>query len=253
MFNILAAHCFYDENGALLDKNEFILAAGKYYRDLDKPEKGVQIRKASISYLTYCKKQLRLKHLSYSQIKELRIHEDYKGAITKYRDDIAVIEVDRLDVTRQVQPVCIDWSNAYEDQDFVEDKKAVVSCLRRESTNTYVHGFIYLFYFKVPGWGYTSEGGQPAEVLKKLIVPYRSKDVCEQFMEPDFFNQYYSSDKICAGYKDKGIIIPTRLCLMMGEIIFLRNYLQVRAFVVVIAAEDCSSDLNRLLFMSGQW
>lgn len=56
MFNILAAHCFYDENGALLDKNEFILAAGKYYRDLDKPEKGVQIRKASISYLTYCKK-----------------------------------------------------------------------------------------------------------------------------------------------------------------------------------------------------
>ncbi|KAK9758575.1 Trypsin [Popillia japonica] len=199
LYVLSAAHCFYDENGALLDKNEFILAAGKYYRDLDKPEKGVQIRK----------------------IKELRIHEDYKGAITKYRDDIAVIEVDRLDVTRQVQPVCIDWSNAYEDQDFVEDKKAVV-----------------------PGWGYTSEGGQPAEVLKKLIVPYRSKDVCEQFMEPDFFNQYYSSDKICAGYKDKG----TSVCSGdSGGGLFFRSQpttFYVRAVVSLAPRSQVGCDSN---------
>ncbi|GJQ69595.1 hypothetical protein Trydic_g6689 [Trypoxylus dichotomus] len=159
VFVLSAAHCFADTKGVVHDKNGFLLAAGKYYRSLDVSEPDAQIRK----------------------IERLYVHEDYRGRLTKFRDDIALIEVKKFDVTLQVQPVCVDWENIYEEKDFKEDNKAVVA-----------------------GWGFITEGSSPSEVLKKLIVPFKSTDTCRQYMDPDFFQQYYSTDKICAGYKDQG-------------------------------------------------
>lgn len=55
------------------------------------------------------------------------IHTDYKGSLVKHRDDIALIELDvGLTPTWDVQPVCIDWENEYEDFDFVDGNRGVV-------------------------------------------------------------------------------------------------------------------------------
>ncbi|GJQ69599.1 hypothetical protein Trydic_g6693 [Trypoxylus dichotomus] len=163
-FVLSAAHCFVSVTGIVHDKNWYTLVAGKYHSSLDISEQGAQARK----------------------IKTIYVHEDYRGHLTKYRDDIALIEVEEFEITQLVQLVCIDWENIYEKNDFKEDNKAVIA-----------------------GWGFTTGGTTPPEVLKKIIVPFRSSDTCSQFKNKDFFRYYHSTDKICAGYEDQGYTICT--------------------------------------------
>lgn len=61
------------------------------------------------------------------QIKSLIIHEDYRGKMQKFRDDISLVELDmELTPTWEVQPVCVDWDNEYEDFDFIDGNNGVV-------------------------------------------------------------------------------------------------------------------------------
>lgn len=75
--------------------------------------------------------------MSYFQIKSLFIHEDFRGKIHGYRDDIALIEVNREFVPSwKVQPVRIDWNSTYEGLDFVEGNEGVVSIFIYLGTKT---------------------------------------------------------------------------------------------------------------------
>ncbi|GJQ69598.1 hypothetical protein Trydic_g6692 [Trypoxylus dichotomus] len=163
-FVLSAGHCFTNARGVVYNKNWYTLVAGKYHRSLDILEPGAQARK----------------------IKAIYVHEDFKGSLTKYRDDIALIEVEKFEITQLVQPVCVDWENRYEQNDFKEGNKAVIA-----------------------GWTFTTGGSTSPDVLKKVIVPFRSADTCRQFKDKDFFRYYHSTDKICAGYEDQGDTICT--------------------------------------------
>lgn len=64
------------------------------------------------------------------QIKNLYIHEDYRGKQHGHRDDIALVEVEPFQLTERVQLICIDWSNYYEHLDFQDGRMGVVSIIR---------------------------------------------------------------------------------------------------------------------------
>lgn len=50
------------------------------------------------------------------------------GQIQNYRDDIALIQLETpFQITGQVRPICIDIDNLYEEYDFIDGVKAVVS------------------------------------------------------------------------------------------------------------------------------
>lgn len=81
-----------------------------------------------------------------SQIKTLYVHPDYKGNLQKFRDDIALVEVDAEFIpSLEVQAACVDWDYLYEGFDFVEGKEAVVSVfvhtiiILRTSSNLYLN------------------------------------------------------------------------------------------------------------------
>lgn len=64
------------------------------------------------------------------QIKSLHVHPSYKGNLEKFRDDIALVELDAEFIpSLQVQPACLDWDDVYEDYDFDDGNNAVVSGL----------------------------------------------------------------------------------------------------------------------------
>nr|XP_022904317.1 modular serine protease-like [Onthophagus taurus] len=119
------------------------------------------------------------------KIEKLIVHEDYRGRIRNYQYDISLIKLNEdLVLGLQVQPVCLDYDHRYEDISLTDGNKGVVA-----------------------GWGYTSEGSDPAAELKKVILPVQNQAKCKEHLPKDFYDIFYTPDKICAGYVDQATTV----------------------------------------------
>ncbi|KAJ8952893.1 hypothetical protein NQ318_006509 [Aromia moschata] len=47
----------------------------------------------------------------------------------------------------------------------------------------------------------------PSEVLHEIDVPYKSEEECYREFPQDWFDKYYTRDKICAGHYNKSIAV----------------------------------------------
>ncbi|KAJ3649365.1 hypothetical protein Zmor_021115 [Zophobas morio] len=90
---VTAAHCIADEGGKVLDKNNYIIAVGKYYRNYGQIEDP----------------ETRL-----SQVKAMFVPETYKGSSQNYMSDIGILVSKKtFTLSRRIQPVCLDVSQNY--------------------------------------------------------------------------------------------------------------------------------------------
>lgn len=91
---LTAAHCFWNEAyGRTMDKDNFRIAAGKYYRDWNVKDLEMQER----------------------QLSEIIVHENYRGRKLHFTSDIALVKLNvSVELTWAVLPVCVDWQNEYE-------------------------------------------------------------------------------------------------------------------------------------------
>ncbi|XP_031353875.1 modular serine protease-like [Photinus pyralis] len=151
-----AAHCFTDQDGKLYPFEDYKIVAGKYYRNYDDPrDHGAQE----------------------SAIEHIYIAPKYKAMYNYYEADLAIIVLkERLKVTGDVQPVCIDWRNQFEQQQLVENNVGIVV-----------------------GWGQTVLGSEPSMELKALQVLYKPYSDCYDQVPPEF-RKFLTFDKICAAY-----------------------------------------------------
>ncbi|KAJ3665177.1 hypothetical protein Zmor_000686 [Zophobas morio] len=103
---------------------------------------------------------------------------EYKGATQNFLGDIGILVSKKtFTLSRRIQPVCLDSGHMYD---------------VKHSTYGYV-----------TGWGFTAENTAPSEVLKELKVPSVSISDCGSNL-PEDYEIFLTSDKICAGYIDKG-------------------------------------------------
>ncbi|XP_049821423.1 modular serine protease isoform X2 [Aethina tumida] len=154
---ITAAHCVTvesDLSNVVTNPKEFRVAAGKYYRIFQHPDDTfAQIREVS----------------------KIWYPEVYRGSLTYYIGDLALIQADKPFVLMKVvQPVCFDKSNILT----LEPNKGGV----------------------VTGWGYTQPGGAPSDELQEIKIPYEDSAVCKTRLPSDFVKLYFGYDKFCAGY-----------------------------------------------------
>ncbi|GJQ74650.1 hypothetical protein Trydic_g21503 [Trypoxylus dichotomus] len=127
-------------------------------------------------------RDINIKEESYQirKIQKFFIHENYGGDFKNFRDDIAVVKLKmEFVISKKVRPACIDWNNTYEGFDFLDGTNGTVT-----------------------GWGYTEAGATQSNILKRIIVPYRSRYICLQSLPLDFGQEYFGPDKICAGYRN---------------------------------------------------
>ncbi|PSN46002.1 hypothetical protein C0J52_06353 [Blattella germanica] len=91
---VTAAHCFWNEQLAKVnDKSEYVITAGKYYRDWNNKDEEMQERNVS----------------------DIIVHDEYRGRPGLFRSDIAIVKLDvAVHLTWAVLPVCVDFNNEYE-------------------------------------------------------------------------------------------------------------------------------------------
>ncbi|KAJ9583787.1 hypothetical protein L9F63_021877, partial [Diploptera punctata] len=83
-----AAHCFWDDNHEKAhNKSRFRVAVGKYYRDWNIKEEGMQER----------------------ELKEIIIHDGYRGRARQFTNDVAILKLEKpVNLTPEIVPVCYD-------------------------------------------------------------------------------------------------------------------------------------------------
>ncbi|XP_075840661.1 plasma kallikrein [Microtus pennsylvanicus] len=112
------------------------------------------------------------KETSFSKIKDLIIHQNYKVGEGNY--DIALIKLQTpLNYTEFQKPICLP---------------------SKDDTNT-----IYTNCW-VTGWGYTKEGGEIQNTLQKATIPLVPNEECQK----KYRNYVITKQMICAGYKEGG-------------------------------------------------
>ncbi|KAL3276513.1 hypothetical protein HHI36_011891 [Cryptolaemus montrouzieri] len=118
----------------------------------------------------------------FSEIEEIHSPGDYKGNIYDYDNDIAVLVTKiAFNTTEYIQRCCVDFNqfSSYESQ---------------------LLGAIGT----VTGWGYTIRGGNQSQELKELNLPYVDHTTCYRTVPYDY-KKYVKSNKVCAGYRNRGI------------------------------------------------
>ncbi|KAJ3649363.1 hypothetical protein Zmor_021113 [Zophobas morio] len=91
---LTAAHCITDENGKLLNKDNYVVAVGKYYRNFDDPRDRNEAQ--------------------FSELEAMFVAEPYRGVIQNYLGDLAILVSKKaFTLSRRVQPVCLDVSQNY--------------------------------------------------------------------------------------------------------------------------------------------
>lgn len=161
---VTAAHCFW--NTAItgpFDFKDFKVAVGKFYRDWNNKEE---------------------RHVQIPDIDIIVLHERFKGVITNWANDIALI---RLKVSLQmnvaVRPICMDYNKENEKKLFLPGKSGIVM-----------------------GWGITEKQSQ-SEKIHKATLPYVSFTDCEKEVPPSFL-AFLTNDRFCAGYKNGTSVCP---------------------------------------------
>jgi secreted trypsin-like serine protease len=165
---VTSAQCVTDQKGNVHPKNDFIVAAGKYYRLYNHSGESNDAQ--------------------FSTVQEIFVPEFYTATSGNYFGDIAILVTSiPFVLSQKVQPVCVDWSLIYEND------------MSNPSTN--LTGY-------VTGWGFTSSDGASdlAKELKELKVPIINFNECFKKLPPDF-TQFLTSDKLCAGYLNNGIAV----------------------------------------------
>ncbi|KAJ4450811.1 hypothetical protein ANN_02241, partial [Periplaneta americana] len=158
-----AAHCFWsDIYGRPQEKELFKVAAGKYYRDWNVKDTEMQER----------------------EIKDIVIHENYKGRKLHFSSDIAILKLNiSVELTWAVLPVCIDWQNEYE---------------RFQLTDGILGTTV--------GWGIT-QNNEPSNELVTANLPFVNFQKCWETI-PETFQSYVTRDKFCAGYLNGTSVCP---------------------------------------------
>jgi secreted trypsin-like serine protease len=165
---VTSAQCVTDQKGNVHPKNDFVVAAGKYYRLYNHSGESNDAQ--------------------FSTVQEIFVPEFYTATSGNYFGDIAILVTSiPFVLSQKVQPVCVDWSLIYEND------------MSNPSTN--LTGY-------VTGWGFTSSDGASdlAKELKELKVPIINFNECFKKLPPDF-TQFLTSDKLCAGYLNNGIAV----------------------------------------------
>ncbi|XP_063918251.1 modular serine protease-like isoform X2 [Zophobas morio] len=173
---LTAAHCITDGKAQLAPKENYIVAAGKYFLRYDHPDDA--------------------NNTQFSSVLEMFIPVRYKGHARQYADDIAIIITTQIfDLSINVRPICVIWemSRYKELLDSTKTKRAYVS-----------------------GWGYTREFTGRPDVLKELEVPLISDQQCIEGLPEDdteyvtgdkfcagFLN---SSTSVCKGDSGGGLV-----------------------------------------------
>ncbi|XP_063918856.1 uncharacterized protein LOC135134166 [Zophobas morio] len=86
---VTAAHCIANERGNVLDKENYVIAVGKYYNDFDDPRDRYEAQ--------------------FSELEDMFVAETYKGEIQNYLGDLAILVSKKpFTLSRRVQPVCLD-------------------------------------------------------------------------------------------------------------------------------------------------
>lgn len=114
-------------------------------------------------------------------VQEIRLRTGYADYLDNYNADLAVLVVREAIVFHShVVPICMELNVAYNDVYVRSDEPAMVA-----------------------GWGLTTSGGQPSDVLKVLELPTVSVERCVRQV-PATFRKYVTLDKFCAGFVDEG-------------------------------------------------
>ncbi|RZC37544.1 Trypsin domain containing protein [Asbolus verrucosus] len=88
------AHCVTDEVGSKFSEKLYTVAVGKYYRDYYHPDD---------------------KNAQFSSLIDIFVPDQYQGELQNYVGDIAVLITETSFVlSREVQPICVDWEAKYE-------------------------------------------------------------------------------------------------------------------------------------------
>ncbi|XP_063919441.1 uncharacterized protein LOC135134643 isoform X2 [Zophobas morio] len=86
---VTAAHCIADENGNLLDKENYVIAVAKYYRNFEDRRDHNEAQ--------------------FSELEAMFVSEIYRGNVQNFMGDIAVLVSKKtFTLSRRVQPVCLD-------------------------------------------------------------------------------------------------------------------------------------------------
>lgn len=88
------AHCFANDYGEAYPSENYLIAAGKRYYEYNDE---------------------RDTHVQYSKIDVIHLHESFKGNISNFEADIAIIILStQLTLTINVRPVCINFEAVYQ-------------------------------------------------------------------------------------------------------------------------------------------
>ncbi|XP_063918420.1 uncharacterized protein LOC135133831, partial [Zophobas morio] len=173
---LTAAHCITDGKAQLAPKENYIVAAGKYFLRYDHPDD--------------------VKSTQFSSVLEMFIPVKYRGHARQYADDIAIIITTQIfDLSINVRPICVIW----------ETSRYIELLDPTNTTRAYVSG-----------WGYTREFTGRPDVLKELEVPLISDQQCIEGLPEDdteyvtgdkfcagFLN---SSTSVCKGDSGGGLV-----------------------------------------------
>jgi len=106
----------------------------------------------------------------------------YDGYMGFFAADFAIIVLDEFIVFRQhIAPVCVEHDK------YLEEETEVIQGLNGT----------------VAGWGFTTAGGDPSEVLKIAHLPTVNYNICKR-RAPQNFKQFVTPDKFCAGNVGSG-------------------------------------------------
>ncbi|XP_025153730.1 modular serine protease isoform X2 [Harpegnathos saltator] len=111
---ISAAHCFYDEiENKLYNASNYAVAAGKYYRSWDAPER-------------YSQK---------SMVEYVKLPSDYFGTSGNLAEDIALVKLQTSFVFNMyVVPICVDWRNKHDHQQLREGQSGMLAGWGKDTT-----------------------------------------------------------------------------------------------------------------------
>ncbi|KAF2893179.1 hypothetical protein ILUMI_12995 [Ignelater luminosus] len=104
---VSAAYCFSNlSNGRMYPKENYLVATGKYFLEYhDNRDEDVK----------------------YSGVNDIFFPMEYKGEISQYESDIAVVILNTaLTPTTSVQPICVDWASKFEYQQISGNNSGLV-------------------------------------------------------------------------------------------------------------------------------
>ncbi|KYB29441.1 hypothetical protein TcasGA2_TC031984 [Tribolium castaneum] len=131
-------------------------------------------------YQEFTDSREKISNVQFSDLEAIHVPDYYRGLDQNYYGDIAVLVAKKsFTFTQTVQPVCVDFAANYDNKNLT--------------------GF-------VTGWGFTKENGGVSDELKELKVSLVSVADCRKEL-PSEFQKYLLTDKICAGYRNKGLSV----------------------------------------------